>query len=145
MIMNREVKFRGKSTTNKEWKYGIPIALDDSTIIVEDEGVFNNGSASPFFSKWDFVISETIGQFTGLHDKNRKEIYEGDILRSVKFHDIVGYIMYDKEEGAFMFIKIDELMKTELETRCHITERWLNEFPKEVIGNIYDNKELLEE
>lgn len=126
MIMNREIKFRGKSINSGKWVYAIL-----------------HGFGMDWFD--ECVIESSIGQFTGLYDRNGKEIYEGDILRSVEYHNIVGYIMYDKEEGAFMFINIDELMNTELVNRCHITERWLNEFPKEVIGNIYDNKELLEE
>lgn len=140
--MSREIKFRGKRVKMDDplerWIEGSCVEY----INIRDEKVVRIMSKSGYQNE---VYPETVGQFTGLYDKNGKEIYEGDILRSVKFHDIVGYIMYDKKEGAFMFIKIDELMKTELETRCHITERRLNEFPKEVIGNIYDNKKLLEE
>lgn len=140
--MSREIKFRGKRVKMDDplerWIEGSCVEYTN----IRDEKVVRIMSKSGYQNE---VYPETVGQFTGLYDKNGKEIYEGDILRSVKFHDIVGYVMYDKKEGAFMFIKIDELMKTELETRCHITERRLNEFPKEVIGNIYDNKELLEE
>lgn len=140
--MSREIKFRGKRVKMDDplerWIEGSCVEYTN----IRDEKVVRIMSKSGYQNE---VYPETVGQFTGLYDKNDKEIYEGDILRSVKFHDIVGYVMYDKKEGAFMFIKIDELMKTELETRCHITERWLNEFPKEVIGNIYDNKKLLEE
>lgn len=140
--MSREIKFRGKRVKMDDplerWIEGSCVEYTN----IRDEKVVRIMSKSGYQNE---VYPETVGQFTGLYDKNDKEIYESDILRSVKFHDIVGYVMYDKKEGAFMFIKIDELMKTELETRCHITERWLNEFPKEVIGNIYDNKELLEE
>ena len=140
--MSREIKFRGKRVKMDDplerWLEGSCVEYTN----IRDEKVVRIMSKSGYQNE---VYPETVGQFTGLYDKNGKEIYEGDILRSVKFHDIVGYIMYDKKEGAFMFIKIDELMKTELETRCHITERRLNEFPKEVIGNIYDNKKLLEE
>lgn len=140
--MSREIKFRGKRVKMDDplerWIEGSCVEYTN----IRDEKVVRIMSKSGYQNE---VYPETVGQFTGLYDKNGKEIYEGDILRSVKFHDIVGYIMYDKKEGAFMFIKIDELMKTELETRCHIIERRLNEFPKEVIGNIYDNKKLLEE
>ena len=140
--MSREIKFRGKRVKMDDplerWIEGSCVEYTN----IRDEKVVRIMSKSGYQNE---VYPETVGQFTGLYDKNGKEIYEGDILRSVKFHDIVGYIMYDKKEGAFMLVKIDELIKTELETRCHITERRLNEFPKEVIGNIYDNKELLEE
>lgn len=144
--MNREIKFRGKRAGENTWIYGYlreVFGNDKRTFMIAPAKTFGFDGVTD--TEEDYVEADTVSQFTGLYDKNGKDIYEGDILRSVKFHDIVGYVMYDKKEGAFMFIKIDELMKTELETRCHITERWLNEFPKEVIGNIYDNKELLEE
>lgn len=54
-LIMREIKFRGKSTTYKKWKYGTPVNLEQGTIIIEERGVFNDGSASPFFSKWDLL------------------------------------------------------------------------------------------
>lgn len=92
-----------------------------------------------------FTCQCTICQFTGLHDKNGREIYEGDILRSVRFTDILIMVVYDEGEAAFMSVQINKNIGTDLETRCHITQDWINRHPKVVIGNIYDNKELLNE
>lgn len=141
MNMSRKIKFRGKSTTDKEWKYGIPVTLEDSTIIIENKGVYNDGSASPFFSKWDLVIPKTICQSTGLHDKNGKEIYDGNILR---FHhnnkEYVCIVGWNNEVGAWCI-----RFKGEKHVGIRPLGEWLCEYKIEVIGNIYDNKELLEE
>ena len=66
--MNREIKFRGKRIDNGEWVYGY----------LADEDYINDINSIDLSSIE--VDRDTIGQFTGLFDKNGKEIYEGDIL-----------------------------------------------------------------
>ena len=86
---------------------------------------------------------ETIGQFTGLHDKNGKEIYEGDIIRSFdsKGGPIIHYIQYDDEEAGFVTI-LKGCKKGDFGYgRCY--QQWITECEKEVIGNIHDDPELL--
>lgn len=82
------------------------------------------------------ILLDTVGQFTGLHDKNGKEIYEGDI---VKYRDSMGQhiekVIFDK--GCFY-----AGMHWGSSTR--LAPKLINTRITEVIGNIYDNPELLE-
>lgn len=150
--MNREIKFRGKSINNGKWLYGylgeakgkILQSIYRNKVIFENLEWFNTDNFGWVVN--DYMVEEkTIGQFTGLHDKNGMEIYEGDILRSVKFKNIAHLIEYDEKEAAFIAVQINKNRGTYLEGRCHVYQDWLNKYPKIVIGNIYDNPELLEE
>lgn len=144
--MNREIKFRGKSQVTNEWIYGSLVKIgNESHIIGFDEVDLDGHHLIYCCDRPVFTCQCTICQFTGLHDKNGREIYEGDILRSVRFKDIVIMVVYDEEEASFMAVQINKNIGTDLETRCHITQDWINRYPKVVIGNIYDNKELLNE
>lgn len=132
----RDIKFRGKDLETNQWVFGNltqfnshypTISWYDNTYPVEKE---HNCVVYP----------ETVSQFIGKKDKNRAEIYEGDILRSVVNPDIILYIEYDAKEAAYMAVQINKYTGTDFESRCHITDEWLAKFPKEIIGNIHDNK-----
>jgi uncharacterized phage protein (TIGR01671 family) len=119
----REIKFRGTKAVNGEWVYGWlvkNIAGDYSIITGQNKNDFH--MCIP-------VIAETVGQYTGLKDKNWKEIYEGDILKCGKKGDRFE-IKYS--DGHFFFESIKSKKK------IHFLHIALNLKPK-IIGNIHES------
>ena len=146
----RKIKFRGKSTTSGKWVHGMLTTLKDlgaekqDMIIIKKEGVFNEGSASPFFMEWDYIHKDTVGQFTGLKDKSGKEIYEGDIISvNGKYPKLIRYI---DEWASYCLANLTDL-DCDLKTRYwqQVSPCWWTDYKREikVIGNVYDNLELV--
>lgn len=133
--MTREIKFRGRSVHTDDWCYGSFINNPDEPYICGFD-IWTNG-----VDEWseEKVELHTIGQFTGLHDKNGKEIYEGDIVQFNQKFLIentlrVGY--EDSHRGGFSLCTKEGYYGM-------FGDAWLEPFYCEVIGNIYDNPELL--
>ena len=124
----REILFRGKSIDSGEWVYGVPviakdnIADKDMTVLVDNPNEIVPREGLPLFEQID---PETVGQYTGLKDENGVKIFEGDIIKCgkylllVEWEDCTGYHPFNHYG-------------------CTADEC-------EVIGNVYDNQELLEE
>lgn len=135
----REIEFRGK-TKDDRWVYGYLIAdgITDKYYIFQKGNCCNENDVigeEGYLHICTFeVILETIGQYTGLEDKNGTKIYEGDIVFVTEEADIAT-ICWD--EGTAMFIIVFDSWCTNFD---HFNGEDL-----EVIGNIHDNKELLEE
>lgn len=129
----REIKFRGKRVDNGEWVYGY-FAIDKDTksnCIIER--IYWDCEGCSDQALYYEVDPNTIGQYTGLKDKNSKEIYEGDIYHQGDRNIL--YVVEYTHDCSFMGRQI----RTK-GSRVGLAY-WQDRI--EVIGNIYDNPELL--
>ena len=118
----REMLFRGKTIGN-EWVYGNLIVIGDCCFINKDMG----------FNKT--VIPETVGQYTGLKDKNGKRIFESDIVNcktTIYFFENCK-VVYRNSLARYCVVDTNELIYPMDEG-----------FEYEIIGNVFDNPELFE-
>ena len=129
-----EILFRGKRATNGDWVYGDFVRGNERKSLRDSIFVYDSETQS--FNDYE-INPSTLGQYTGLTDKNGKRIFEGDIVKTDKFSEPnKQYIIkYDLQFGAFIgqdrynvyFVTFDG-----------------DSGDFEVIGNITDNPELLE-
>ena len=129
-------KFRGMSVeafNEEEWKYGYLIEDEGYSFIINK--VIEANEQYITIGSWCPVNPETLGQSTGLFDKNDKEIFEGDIVKMYKdvYSEPTYYEIVRHYGGAYR-----------LESKQHGCELWLRHTDCEVVGNVYENKELLD-
>lgn len=142
----REIEFRGKSKFKNTWVYGK--LLNHKRIITQSD---DETEEMPCFDMCDYqeeVCENTIGQYTGLKDKNSKKIFEGDIVifnhnrKLPNYISVPEVVKYHQGDCAFQGypygIQITtggagKLLQPDMMSEC------------EVIGNIYDNPELVGE
>lgn len=148
--MSREIKFRGKDSDTGEWRYGYYVQHEKVTLcpVYENKEAFEKAVVENTehyiifdgFSDWNMtrafyradVDGKTVGQYTGMKDCNGTEIYESDIVR---IHgEETGRIVWDEQE--FTWAVIVKRIKN-----CLGVSYWSSSL--EVIGNIYDNPELI--
>lgn len=135
----REILFRGKSIEDNKWVYGF---VDNTTVCGANGNyiatIINEKAEEPFTGEWYEIDPKTVGPYTGLKDKNGTKIFEGDICNFSNRSDIDNYgvVVYDADETEFGI----DYGSTYLGLGRHYHPRDV-----EVIGNIYDNPELLEE
>lgn len=120
----REILFRGKTEEANRWIFGdLEHDSDGDVQILGTHSVFARS-----------VDPETVGQFTGLTDKNGKQIFEGDICRNGDFTYLISWI-------ASQYTWAGLNLKTKRKTSIYgIINRYGNKFV--IIGNRYDNPEL---
>ena len=135
----REILFRGK-TYNDKWVQGLLVQMDDHLTQIRKLG-------SDGIGYYDYsIVPSTVGQYTGLTDKNGKKIFEGDILKIVhkyqspfdddtkEYTDITTDVVFFDDEGlCFSYGESPFLCVAD-----NVTAEY------EVVGNIHDNPELLE-
>ncbi len=131
--MNRTIKFRGKSIYGEDWLYGSLVKIEKNRYAVIPP--LNNIEIGKSIGMYE-VYPETVGQFTGLLDKDGKEIYEGDILLMGEDEGVRIYNKVGIKDGCFGYVGENS---GELLPFCNynVTE--------EVVGNIYDNPDLIKE
>lgn len=134
--------FHGKRIDNGEWVYGwyAPLVCNDKTMIPNIKDY--NGS------DWK-VDSDTIGQYTGLTDKNDNMIFEGDIIRTITLDtgmECLAVVCFGNfidenngDEYIGFYIEFDGIKTTAAQLAMKECKNRI-----EIIGNIYDNPELLE-
>lgn len=137
--MKREIKFRGKSIYGNIWVYGNLIhskrfsgCSNEYRIHDIDTGLEHD------------VIPETIGQFTGLKDKNGKEIFEGDYIKisgglRLEFYPDNGQIIFNNHTASFVMKALNDC-----KVYMNFGLGYSDGTEIEVIGNIYENPELID-
>ena len=145
----RDIIFRGKRLYNGEWEYGDLLQYDDGSVCigVHSKNYTDDGFNSGQYRRIALVDEDTVGQYTGLQDKNGKKIFEGDIfkedysgiVRSVfrvpgglAFEDNPVSFGYDHRAPVYPYSSIAEMQNAS----------WLSRYC-EIIGNIHDNPDLL--
>lgn len=156
--MNREIKFRGKpcykGVKTWPWIYGTfqyiaqrrvnPGGTDNGTLVPR----VDKGRIVDLYGNKTEVLCDTVGQFTGLYDKNGKEVYEGDILK-VECTDgssIYKIVRFVPEKAAFCMANTFEIKdEGRWDIWSCVSQRGIKEIEASVIGNIHDNPELLKQ
>ncbi len=143
--MNREIKFRGKMIPENEWIFGTILRIPAPPVCFgksETDKYYIQFSDPRYMPDWNMpykmvqgeVNPDTIGQYTGLKDKNGKEIYEGDIVGDNKIKWIV---KWNKNRMGFSLYPTTEQLYDEMPINVE------NKLGFKILGNIYDNPELL--
>ena len=126
--MNRIIKFRGKRVSNNQWVYGDLVQRSITYISTKEKS----------FYEYE-IDQDTVGQFTGLVDKNGKEIFEGDIVSFYPdeyWKQYRSVVVYKEERCRFELKCGDKFMHNVLHNHLSMVD-------VVVIGNIFDDKQLL--
>ena len=146
--MEREILFRGKLEYNGKWIYGDLLQYEDGDVAIFGDKLSSFGCECTEMSKRDRVNPDTIGQYTGLKDKDGNKIFEGDIVH-LKGDGYDGakvgkdyYRVVTFHEGSFCLSIEDGVhypLHTPIYEHCdsHSIVNWV------VVGNVTDNPEII--
>lgn len=140
----REILFRGKCKYNGKWIEGCLVKLGrESFSDPERYGICNKAvplgeSGVCYNLKIDEIVPETVGQYTGLTDKNGEKIFEGDVIKCISRFDAKDMVVIF-EKAEFHLV---DCQRYKNYTEC-CGYRYFGTLETEVIGNIHDNSELL--
>ena len=149
----REILFRGKSVSNNEWVEGSYVHRTQfygEDCPCDDHFILSGGEFHCDYYNAHEIIPETLGQFTGLTDKNGKRIFEGDIVRvkgaegdeNWKDYDEIGKVVF--VDGAFLIEVPKEYNGMKYYSKIHSYYMTIADWvTREVVGNRFDNAELL--
>ena len=138
----RAIKFRGFNNSNSEWNYGNLVIVDGKYHITDQEEYEE-------VSDYTLVDKSSVGQFTGLYDKNGTEIYENDILQlkrdGKEYNPLL--VVYSEVYAGFCMLSESTLNNVIYKPHKPVNPNWWDEFKDEIeiIGNIYDNPELFKQ
>ena len=142
----REILFRGKRTINGDWVYGDFVHGNERKSLRDSIFVYDSETQS--FNDYE-INPSTLGQYTGLTDKNGKRVFEWDILHIAKIADgLGGYYQPPLDYPVNVVVKWDLcawMWETLCEDKRYISfpDAWCH-YEFEIIGNVHDNPELLE-
>lgn len=146
----REIKFRGKNLNTKEWVYGDLLQWNDGETAIGVHGQFIDDGYhfNENYDKTPYVDETTVGQYTGLKDKNGKEIYEGDLIKAPSGRIYSVIFSTWKYEEKREFLKVIDLyehtgwcISLDGVNPCELLD--FEVCQGSVIGSVYDNPELL--
>lgn len=131
-------KFRGRSTVEDDkgkWVYGHLLIDDNRALIIN--GIIEANDEYVSLEEWCDIDMKTIGQSTGLKDKNGTEIFEGDALKNNDYPNQTFICKHSRLQASFQVESLNGLLTLSL---------WKDkERDWQVLGNIYENPELVED
>jgi uncharacterized phage protein (TIGR01671 family) len=130
----RDIKFRAKDIETGQWLYGWIFGDKAKSIVEMDKNYPNNYGVEAYYTS--VVEPETVGQYTGLKDKNGKKVFEGDIIECGD-GKVPTLIEWHDESHSFLAYNLKR-------KEYHRLDKYFLRYIGEIIGNIHENPELME-